>query len=58
VGKLLEYGFIDGTEPTEMGRVVCRHFLDPKTAFVLLEGARNGTDPYEVVADVELLEER
>jgi helicase len=57
VGKLLEYGFIEGTEPTEMGRVVCRHFLDPRTAFVLLEGARNGRDPYDVVADVELLDE-
>jgi helicase len=40
-----------------MGRVVCRHFLDPRTAFVLLEGARNGRDPYDVVADVELLDE-
>jgi len=57
IGKLLEYGFIEGLEPTPLGRAVARHFLSPKRAFVMLEGIRSGDDPYDVVADVELLEE-
>jgi helicase len=36
---------------------VCRHFLSPKRAFVMLDGIRRGADPYDVVADIELLEE-
>ncbi|WP_254545473.1 DEAD/DEAH box helicase [Halomarina pelagica] len=57
LGKLLQYEFIDGARPTRLGRVVCRHFLSPKRAFVMLDGIRNGRDPYDVVADLELLEE-
>jgi helicase len=36
---------------------VARHFLSPERAFVMLEGIRSGDDPYDVVADVELLGE-
>ena len=57
VGKLLDYGFIDGLEPTPLGRAVTRHFLEPGVAFAMLEGIRTGTDPYDVVADVELRDE-
>jgi len=57
VAKLLEYGFIDGLEPTPLGRVVTRHFLSPTTTTTLREGIRSGTDPYALVADVELAEE-
>ena len=57
VGKLLDYGFIDGLEPTPLGRAVTRHFLEPGVAFTMLEGIRTGTDPYDVVADVELRDE-
>ncbi|MFB6118284.1 DEAD/DEAH box helicase [Halosegnis sp.] len=57
LGKLLEFGFIDGLEPTRLGRVVCRHFLAPDEAFVMLDGIRKGRDPYKVVADLELREE-
>jgi helicase len=56
IGRLLEYEFIDGASPTPLGRVVCRHFLSPKRAFVMLEGIRAGDDPYDVVGDLELLE--
>ncbi|UPM41697.1 DEAD/DEAH box helicase [Halocatena salina] len=56
LGKLIEYDFIDGTNPTNLGRVVCRHFLDPKQAFVMLNGIRSGDDPDDIVADIELLE--
>jgi helicase len=57
LGKLLEYGFIEGLEPTRLGRVVCRHFLAPDEAFVMLDGLRKGLDPYEIVADLELMDE-
>lgn len=57
VGKLIEYDFIDGLEPTALGRAVTRHFLSPKEAFVLLNHARSGADPFEAVAAVELLGE-
>ncbi|WP_049902492.1 DEAD/DEAH box helicase [Halococcus agarilyticus] len=57
VGKLLDYGFIDGLEPTPLGRAVTRHFLEPSVAFTMLDGIRKGTDPYDVVADVELRDE-
>jgi helicase len=57
VGKLLDYGFIDGLEPTPLGRAVTRHFLEPDVAFTMLEGIRKGTDPYDVVADIELRDE-
>jgi helicase len=57
VGKLLEYEFIDGFEPTPLGRAVTRHFLSPDDAFLLLDGIRKGLDPYDIVADVELRED-
>jgi helicase len=58
VGKLLEYGFIDGLEPTDVGRVVTTHFLSPTQAFTLLDGIRSGESAFDLVADVELLEEK
>ena len=57
VGKLLEWAFIDGLEPTQMGRAVTRHFLSPDDAFRLLDGIRNGLSPYEIVAEQELADE-
>ncbi|MFC6952216.1 DEAD/DEAH box helicase [Halorubellus litoreus] len=53
VGKLLEYAFIDGFEPTPIGRVVCSHFLTPGDAFTILDGVRKDAHPYEIVADIE-----
>ncbi|WP_324665089.1 DEAD/DEAH box helicase [Haloarcula sediminis] len=57
LGKLLEYEFIDGLEPTPLGRAVTRHFLAPDEAFQLLDGIRKGTDPYDIVAEMELRDE-
>jgi helicase len=57
IGKLLEWGFIDGLEPTPLGRVVTRHFLSPDDAFRLLDGIRNGLTPYQIVAEQELADE-
>ena len=57
LGKLLEFGFIDGLEPTRLGRVVCRHFLAPDEAFTMLDGLRKEKDPYDIVADLELMDE-
>ena len=54
VGKLLEYGFIDGLEPTPRGRAVARHFLSPPDAFAILEGIDRGAEPFDLVADLEL----
>ena len=54
VGKLLEWQFIDGFSPTPLGHAVCRHFLAPDEAFFILDAIRKGTDPYDVVADLEL----
>jgi helicase len=54
VGKLLDYGFIDGLQPTPLGRAVTRHFLSPTAAFQILDGVRHGRDPFDVVADLEL----
>jgi helicase len=56
LGKLIEYGFIDGLAPTRLGRAVTTHFLDPTEAFVILDHVRQGTDPFEIVADLELRE--
>ncbi len=50
LGKLLEYEFIDGLEPTPLGRAVTTHFLSPSDAFALLDGIRKGDSPYELVA--------
>ncbi|WP_299235827.1 DEAD/DEAH box helicase [Natronomonas sp.] len=57
VGKLLEYGFIEGFEPTPLGRVVTEHFLAPNEAFAMLDAIRSGADPAELVAEIELGEE-
>ena len=58
VGKLLEYEFIDGLEPTPLGRAVTEHFLEPDEAFAMLDAIRRGTDPYELVAEIELRDEQ
>jgi nucleoside-diphosphate-sugar epimerase len=52
-----EYDFIEGLDPTPLGRAVTRHFLSPDEAFVILEAIRRGDHPYDVVADVELMDE-
>ncbi|WP_424001571.1 DEAD/DEAH box helicase [Haloarcula salina] len=57
LGKLLEYEFIDGLDPTPLGRAVTRHFLAPDEAFQLLDGIRKGHDPYDIVAEMELRDE-
>ncbi|ESS03049.1 MAG: superfamily II helicase, archaea-specific [uncultured archaeon A07HR67] len=54
VGKLLEWAFIDGFSPTPLGRAICRHFLAPDEAFFILDAVRTGTDPYDLVAELEL----
>ena len=54
VGKLLEWEFIDGFSPTPLGRAICRHFLAPDEAFFILDAVRTGTDPYDLVAELEL----
>jgi helicase len=58
LGKLLEYEFIDGLAPTDVGYAVCRHFLSPTEAFTMLDGVRKGNHPYEIVADLEMLDEQ
>ncbi|WP_144904336.1 DEAD/DEAH box helicase [Halobellus captivus] len=57
LGKLLQWAFIDGFEPTPLGRAVCRHFLSPRDAFRILDCIRSGTDPYDLVAEMELQDE-
>ncbi|WP_248897724.1 DEAD/DEAH box helicase [Haloplanus halobius] len=57
IGKLLEWGFIDGLEPTALGRAVTRHFLSPDDAFAMLDYIRRGMDPYQIVAELELRDE-
>ncbi|KAB1197459.1 MULTISPECIES: DEAD/DEAH box helicase [Haloferax] len=57
VGKLLEWDFIDGLDPTPLGLAITRQFLSPKEAFRILDGIRNGLSPYDIVADLELAEE-
>ena len=53
LGKLLEYGFIEGLEPTDLGRVVTSHFLAPDEAFKILDGVRKDHHPFEIVAELE-----
>jgi helicase len=57
LGKLLEYDFIDGLDPTPLGRAVTTHFLSPGDAFALLEGIRTGDSAYELVARMETRED-
>ena len=57
IGKLLEWGFIDGLSPTPLGRAVTRHFLAPDDAFRILDGIRAGDAPYDIVGDMELADE-
>ncbi|MCD2198929.1 DEAD/DEAH box helicase [Halobacterium sp. KA-4] len=54
LGKLLEYDFVDGFEPTPLGRAVTTHFLEPGAAFTILDGVRKEKHPYDIVADIEL----
>ncbi len=54
LGKLIEYGFIDGFEPTPLGRAVTEHFLEPSEAFFILDSIRSGESPDELVAGIEL----
>jgi len=58
LGKLIEYGFIDGLAPTPLGRAVTRHFLSPADAHALLAAVRRGDAPTDIVAAMELREER
>jgi helicase len=57
VARLLEWEFVDGFEPTPLGRAVTRHFLSPTDAFRILDGVRDGLDPYDIVAEMELADE-
>ncbi|MFC4436298.1 MULTISPECIES: DEAD/DEAH box helicase [Natrialbaceae] len=57
IGKLLQYDFIDGFEPTPLGQVVTEHFLSPGEAFTLVDGIRKEAHPYELIADIELRDE-
>lgn len=54
LGRLLEYDFIEGLEPTDLGRVVTTHFLAPDEAFKILDGVRKQKEPFEIVAELEL----
>lgn len=54
IGKLLQYDFIDGFEPTPLGQVITQHFLEPGEAFTLVDGIRKDAHPYDLVADIEL----
>ncbi len=54
LGKLIEYEFIDGLEPTPLGQAVTEHFLTPGAAFQMLDGIRKERHPYAIVADIEL----
>ncbi|SEH17003.1 helicase [Natronorubrum sediminis] len=56
IGKLLQYEFIDGFEPTPLGRVITEHFLEPGEAFSLVDGIRKDAHPYELIAELELRE--
>ena len=58
LGKLIEYEFIDGFEPTPLGRAVTEHFLEPSEAFFMLDSIRSGERPDELVAGIELRGER
>jgi helicase len=57
VARLLDWGFIDGLEPTPLGRAVTEHFLAPRQAFRLLDAIRRGAAPYDIVAETELADE-
>ncbi|MFB6097213.1 MAG: DEAD/DEAH box helicase, partial [Haloferacaceae archaeon] len=57
VGKLLQWEFIDGFEPTPLGRAVTEHFLAPDDAFRILDGIRDELHPYEIVAEMELADQ-
>jgi helicase len=57
VGKLLEWEFIDGFGPTPLGRAVAEHFLAPDDAFRILDGIRRGTEPFDLVAEMELVDD-
>jgi helicase len=58
LGKLIEYDFIDGFDPTPLGRAVTEHFLEPSEAFFILDSIRSDESPDELVAGIELRGER
>lgn len=58
IGKLLEYEFIDGFEPTPLGQVVTEHFLSPNDAFALLDAIRKDAQPYDLIAEMEQRDKR
>jgi len=58
LGKLIEYEFIDGFDPTPLGRAITEHFLEPSEAFFILDSIRSGEEPDELVAGIELRDER
>ena len=57
LGKLIEYGFIDGFDPTPLGRAITEHFLEPSEAFMILDSIRSGESPDELVAGIALRDE-
>ena len=57
VGRLLEWQFIDGFEPTPLGRAITTHFLAPDEAFRMLDHIRAGMHPFDIVAELELYDE-
>jgi helicase len=58
VARLLEWEFLDGFEPTPLGRAVTEHFLSPDVAFRMLDAIRKGIDPYGIVAELELHDDK
>lgn len=36
-----------------LGDGVTRHFRSPEDAFLLLDGIRSGSDPFDIVAEME-----
>jgi helicase len=58
LGKLIEHEFIDGFEPTPLGRAVTEYFLEPSEAFAVLDAIRSGAHPDDIVAEIELREKR
>lgn len=57
LANLIDYGFIEGFEPTPLGRAVTTHFLSPAEAFRMLDRIRRDDHPYDIVADIELADD-
>ncbi len=56
IGALLSHGFVSGTTPTRVGKVVTQHFLSPKEANRILEKIREEANPFDIVCAVDQLE--